>query len=153
MNMGFSWKGFDFSMTWAGAFKTSRLLSSMYRVPFGESNNSAVMKYMIEDAWTPEKGNSAKAPALSFKSKSHNYQDSDLWLRDASYVRLKNIEVGYSFPSSLLKKAHIGSLRIFMSGYNLLTFDSFKVSDPESDPSGTAYPLIKVGNVGLKVGF
>ena len=153
MNMGFSWKGFDFSMTWAGAFKTSRLLSSMYRVPFGESNNSAVMKYMIEDAWTPEKGNSAKAPALSFKSKSHNYQDSDLWLRDASYVRLKNIEVGYSFPSSLLKKAHIGSLRIFMSGYNLLTFDSFKVSDPESDPSGTAYPLIKVVNVGLKVGF
>ncbi len=51
------------------------------------------MKYMIEDAWTPEKGNSAKAPALSFKSKSHNYQDSDLWLRDASYVRLKNIEL------------------------------------------------------------
>lgn len=76
----------------------------MYRVPFGESNNSAVMKYMIEDAWTPEKGNSAKAPALSFKSKSHNYQDSDLWLRDASYVRLKNIELGYSFPSSLMKK-------------------------------------------------
>lgn len=153
VNMGFSWKGFDFSMTWAGAFKTSRLLSSMYRVPFGESNNSAVMKYMIEDAWTPEKGNSAKAPALSFKSKSHNYRDSDLWLRDASYVRLKNIELGYSFPSPLLKKAHIGSLRIFMSGYNLLTFDSFKVSDPESDPSGTAYPLIKVVNVGLKVGF
>ena len=83
MNLGVSWKGFDFSMTWSAAFKTSRLLSSMYRVPFGESNNSAVMKYMIEDAWTPEKGNSAKAPALSFKSKSHNYQDSDLWLRDA----------------------------------------------------------------------
>lgn len=153
MNMGFSWKGFDFSMTWAGAFKTSRMLSEMYRVPFGQSNNSAIMKYMIEDAWTPEKGNSAKAPAISFKSKSHNYQASDLWLRDASYIRLKNIEVGYSLPTSLLKKAHIGSLRIFLSGYNLLTFDSFKVSDPESDPDGTAYPLIKVVNVGLKVGF
>lgn len=153
MNMGLSWKGFDFSMTWSGAFKTSRFLSSMYRVPYGESNNSAVMKYMIEDAWTPEKGDSAKAPALSFKSKSHNYRDSDLWLRDASYVRLKNIELGYSFPKSWLQKAHIGSLRISVSGYNLLTFDSFKVSDPESDPSGTAYPLIKVVNVGLKVGF
>ena len=153
MNLGVSWKGFDFSMTWSAAFKTSRLLSSMYRVPFGESNNSAVMKYMIEDAWTPEKGNSAKAPALSFKSKSHNYQDSDLWLRDASYVRLKNIELGYSFPSSLMKKAHIGSLRLFVSGYNLLTFDKLKVSDPEANPDGTAYPLIKVVNVGLKVGF
>ncbi|MEY8686009.1 SusC/RagA family TonB-linked outer membrane protein [Bacteroides sp. AN502(2024)] len=153
VNMGLSWKGFDFSMTWAGAFKTSRLLSSMYRIPYGESNNSAIMKYMIEDAWTPEKGDAAKAPALSFRSKSHNYQDSDLWLRDASYVRLKNIELGYSFPSALLKKAHIGSLRIFLSGYNLLTFDNFKVSDPESDPSGSTYPLIKVVNVGLKVGF
>ena len=153
VNMGFSWKGFDFSMTWSGAFKTSRFLSSMYRVPFGTSNNYSLMQYMIDDAWTPEKGNSAKAPAISFRNKSHNYLDSDLWLRDASYVRLKNIEIGYSFPADLMKKAHIGSLRIFMSGYNLLTFDNFKVSDPESDPAGTAYPLIKVVNVGLKVGF
>ncbi len=153
LNMGFSWKGFDFSMTWAGAFKTSRFLSSMYRIPFGTANNVSIMKYMIEDAWTPEKGDAAKAPAISFRSKSHNYMDSDLWLRDASYVRLKNIEIGYSFPADMMKKAHIGSLRIFMSGYNLLTFDNFKVSDPESDPDGTAYPLIKVVNVGLKVGF
>lgn len=153
INMGFSWKGLDFSMTWAGAFKTSRFLNQMYRTPFGESNNAAVMKYMIEDAWTPEKGNSAKAPALSFKSKSHNYRDSDLWLRDASYIRLKNVELGYSFPSSFAQKMHVGSLRVFMSGYNLLTFDNFKVSDPESDPNGTAYPLIKVMNFGLKVGF
>lgn len=153
INMGFSWKGFDFSMTWQGAFKTSRLLSSMYRTPFGESNNSSLMKYMIDDAWTPEKGDDAKAPALSFKSKSHNYLDSDLWLRNASYMRLKNIEIGYSFPSDLMKRAHLGSLRIFMSGYNLLTFDKLKVSDPEANPSGSAYPLIKVINCGLKVGF
>ena len=153
VNMGISYKGFDFSMTWSGAFKTSRLLSSMYRVPFGENNNSAIMKYMIEDAWTPEEGDAAKAPAISINSKAHNYMDSDLWLRNASYVRLKNIEVGYSFPSELAKKLHIGSLRIFMSGYNLFTFDNLKVTDPEANPDGTAYPLIKVVNVGLKVGF
>lgn len=153
MNMGFSWKGFDFSMTWAGAFKTSRFLSSMYRIPYGTTNNYSIMKYMIEDAWTPEKGDAAKAPAISFKSKSHNYQNSDLWLRDASYVRLKNIEVGYTLPANITNRIHVGSLRVFMSGYNLLTFDKFKVSDPESDPDGTAYPLIKVVNVGLKVSF
>jgi hypothetical protein len=153
VNMGISWKGFDFSMTWSAAFKTSRLLDSMYRTPFGESNNYSLMKYMINDAWTAEKGNAAKAPALSFQSKSHNYLDSDLWLRNASYFRLKNIELGYSFPTSLMKKIHIGSLRVFASGYNLLTFDKMKVSDPEADSDGTAYPLIKVVNVGLKVGF
>lgn len=152
-NLGFSWKGFDFSMTWSGAFKTSRFLNSTYRIPFGTANNVSIMKYMIEDAWTPAKGDAAKAPAISFRSKTHNYLDSDLWLRDASYIRLKNIEIGYSFPTDLVKKAHIGSLRLFMSGYNLLTFDDFKVSDPESEPDGTTYPLIKVINVGLKVGF
>lgn len=151
---GFSWKGFDFSMTWAGAFKTSRMVSSIYRTPFGQTGTNSLMKYMIDDAWTPEKGNSAKAPAISLTgSKTNNYQNSDLWLRDASYVRLKNIELGYSFPKQLLQKIHVGSLRLSVSGYNLLTFSDLDFCDPESNPNGRAYPLIKIVNFGLKVGF
>lgn len=154
VNMGLSWKGFDMSMTWTGAFKTSRILDSFYRVPFGSSNNYSIQKFMIDDAWTPEKGNSAKAPAISLtNSKGNNYQNSDLWLRDASYVRLKNIEVGYTLSKLFTQKMHIASLRIFLSGYNLLTFDGLDVCDPESDPTTGTYPLIKVINVGLKVGF
>ena len=154
LSMGFSWKGLDFSMTWAGAFKTSRLVADFYRYPFGSTNNRSLLKYMIDDAWTPEKGNSAKAPAISLtNSKPNNYKDSDLWLRDASYVRLKNLEVGYSFPQGLLSKMHLSSLRISLSGYNLLTFDALGFSDPESNPSGDTYPLVKVINFGLKVGF
>ena len=151
---GFTWKGFDFSMTWSGAFKTSRLLSNVYKVPFGDNNNSSLMRYMIDDAWTPEKGNSAKAPAISLSgSRTNNYKNSDLWLRDASYVRLKNIELGYSFPKTLLQKLKISSLRLSVSGYNLLTFSELDFCDPESNPNGRAYPLIKVVNFGLKVGF
>lgn len=151
---GFSWKGFDLSMTWSGAFKTSRLVDEFYRYPFGETNNRSLLNYMIEDAWTPEKGNAAKAPAISLtNSKPNNYKDSDLWLRDASYVRLKNIEVGYSFPKSVLSKAHLSFLRLSVSGYNLLTFDKLGFCDPETNPSGNTYPLIKVVNFGLKLGF
>lgn len=154
LQAGFSWKGFDFSMTWAGAFKTSRLVSSIYRTPFGQTGTNSLMQYMIDDAWTPEKGNSAKAPAISLTgSKTNNYQDSDLWLRDASYVRLKNIELGYSFPKQLLQKIHINSLRLSVSGYNLLTFSDLDFCDPESNANGRAYPLIKIVNFGLKVGF
>lgn len=154
LQAGFTWKGFDFSMTWAGAFKTSRLVSNIYRVPFGQMGNNSLLKYMIDDAWTPEKGNSAKAPAISLTgSKTNNYMDSDLWLRDASYVRLKNIELGYSFPQSLLQRIKISSLRLSVSGYNLLTFTDLDFCDPESNPNGKAYPLIKVVNFGLKVGF
>lgn len=154
LNMGFSYKGFDFSMTWAGSAKTSRLLSGFYRMPFGDTDNNSLIAYMIDDAWTPEKGNASKAPAISFSSKINNYQDSDLWLRDASYLRLKNVEVGYSFSKKVLKKALIKDLRIFASGFNLLTFDKLKVSDPEADPTSAGeYPLIRVINVGLKLGF
>lgn len=154
MSLGFSWNGLDFSMVWSGAFKTSRLVSSFYRVPFDTTNNRALLSYMIKDAWTPEKGNSSTAPAISFgASKANNYKDSDLWLRDASYVRLKNIELGYSFPKQIVKKMHLGTLRLSVSGYNLLTFDDMGFCDPESNPDGQAYPLIKVVNFGLKVGF
>ena len=154
INLGFSYKGFDVSMTWTGATKTSRMLQQIYREPFGEQNNKSLLKYLVDEAWTPEKGNSAKAPRISFENKKHNYQASDLWLRDASYLRLKNLEVGYSFPKSLLSKAHIGSLRIYMSGYNLLTFDSLDVLDPETTNTlSPSYPLIRVVNFGLKLGF
>lgn len=109
---------------------------------------------MIEDAWTPEKGNSSKAPAISLtNSKPNNYKNSDLWLRDASYIRLKNVEVGYSFPQKMLSKIRLTTLRLSMSGYNLLTFDDLEFCDPETNPSGDTYPLIKVINFGLKVGF
>lgn len=153
VNMGLSWHGLDFSVTFAGAFQTSRMLSSVYRTPFGEMNNYSLMKFMVDDAWTPEKGNGAKGPAISIRSKSHNYQNSSLWLRDASYLRLKNIELGYSLPKTVIRALHLNSLRVSLSGYNLLTFDNLKVSDPEVNADGKAYPLMKVINFGLRVGF
>ena len=152
LNASISWKGIDFSMTWSGAFKTSRLMNEMYRRPFGSSGKSSLMKFMIDEQWTPEKGNSAKAPAISFSNNS-NYMDSDLWLRDASYVRLKNIELGYTFPKAWTEKLHMSSLRISTSGYNLLTLDKLKHTDPEANPTGHAYPMIKVVNFGLKAVF
>lgn len=154
VNFGFSYKGFDLSMTWSGATKTSRMLQQIYREPFGEQNNKSLLKYLVDNAWTPEKGNSAKAPRISFQNKKHNYQASDLWLRDASYLRLKNLEVGYTLPSDWVKKMNISQLRIYLSGYNLLTFDSLDVLDPEmTNTLNPSYPLIKVVNLGLKLSF
>ena len=155
INMGFSYKGFDLSMTWAGAAKTSRMVTSLFRIPFGETGNRSIMKYMIDDAWTPEKGNSSKFPAVSANAQSLSYKDSDLWLRDASYLRLKNIELGYTLPDRIMKKIALNSFRIYVSGYNLLTFDKLSgIIDPEADPSSTIeYPLIKVVNFGLRFGF
>lgn len=153
INYGISYKGFDVSMTWAGAAKTSRMLDDVFRYPYGSTNTRSLMKYFTTDTWT-QKGDAAKYPAISFINKSNNYRDSDLWLRDASYLRLKNVEVGYSFSKRTLEKIHLGSLRVYASGYNLLTFDKLDVVDPESKSSDVAtYPLVMVINLGLKIGF
>lgn len=154
VNMGFSYKGFDFSMTWAGAAKTSRMLEQIYREPFGEQNTKSLLTYLVDNAWTPEKGDNATAPRISFENKKHNYQASDLWLRDASYLRLKNIEVGYALPNALMKKWHLNQFRIYLSGYNLLTFDKLDVLDPEMTSTiNSMYPIVKVVNVGVKLSF
>lgn len=154
INLGLSYKGFDISMTWSGATKTSRMLQQIYREPFGEQNNKSLLTYLVDNAWTPEKGNSAKAPRISFQNKKHNYQASDLWLRDASYLRLKNLEIGYTLPTAWMKKMNVNQLRIYISGYNLLTFDSLDVLDPEmTNTLNPSYPLIKVVNLGLKLSF
>ena len=154
VNLGLSYKGFDISMTWSGATKTSRMLQQIYREPFGEQNNKSLLTYLVDNAWTPEKGNSAKAPRISFQNKKHNYQASDLWLRDASYLRLKNLEIGYTLPTAWMKKMNVNQLRIYILGYNLLTFDSLDVLDPEmTNTLNPSYPLIKVVNLGLKLSF
>lgn len=153
INLGISYKGFDFSMTWQGVAKVSRMLDDVFRYPYGPNQNYSLVKYFTTDTWT-QKGDAAKYPAITFANSAHNTRSSDLWLRDASYLRLKNVEVGYSFSKKTLKKVHLGSLRIYATGYNLLTFDKLKVIDPEaSTGSGTMYPVVKVMNLGLKVGF
>ena len=154
LNLGFSFKGIDLSMTWTAATKTSRMLEQIWRIPFGEQNNQSLLQYHIDNQWTPEKGDAAKEPRISFENKRHNYEDSDLWLRDASYLRLKNLEIGYSLPAGVIKKLRLSQFRIYMSGFNLFTFDRLKIMDPEqTDTYNGDYPLVKVINFGLKLGF
>jgi hypothetical protein len=112
-----------------------------------------LMKYFVTDTWT-QKGDAAKYPAISFVNKSNNYYDSDLWLRDASYLRLKNIELGYSFKQEWIRKAKLERLRIYVSAQNILTITGIDDYDPEkygTDTRGHAYPNAKTFSVGLNI--
>ena len=96
----------------------------------------------------------AKYPRLSYGGNSNNYRASTYWLRNGSYIRLKNVELGYNFPQYITKKIGVGNLRVYASGYNLLTFDKLGIIDPEASPTDTSmYPNVMVINLGLKVGF
>ena len=154
-NMDFQYKKFDFSMRWAGSARVSRFVSSTLRIPFETTRNRCVLQYMVDDHWTPETAETAKTPILSFGHVDNNYvRNSTLWLKDASYLRLKNMQVGYSFSGDWLKKVGMSSLRVYVTGENLLTFDHLKISDPEStDGSRLDYPLTKIMNLGININF
>lgn len=154
VNMGFSWKNFDFSMQWTGAWNVDRMLSE-FRQPLGDTQNKGLLLYQYETTWrSSEDTFTAKYPRISKAHASNNYAGSDLYLIDASYLRLKSVEVGYNFNFPFMKKIKMNSCRMYVNGYNLLTFTGFKWGDPESRQSDRPnYPLTRVFNVGLKIGF
>ena len=153
LNLFFKYKSFDFSVTFTGVKNTSRILPSYFREPFG-GQNRGLFTYLYDGRWTPETAETAIFPRFSQSSADNNYRNSDLWIVDASYFRLKNLEIGYNFKSASLQRAGINGIRLFLNGYNLLTFSDFFFYDPESSPSASGlYPMIKVYNMGVKFNF
>lgn len=154
LNAGFNWKNFDFSMQWTGGWNVDRMLSE-FRQPLGDTFNKGLLLYQYETTWrSSEDTYTAKYPRISGLHASNNYAGSDLYLIDASYLRLKSIEIGYNFDFPFMKKLKMDQCRLYINGYNLLTITGFKWGDPESRQSDRPnYPLTRVFNVGLKVGF
>lgn len=155
LNLGFTYKGFDLSMYFAAATHTSRLLDATYRKAFGATLDRSLLQYMADGTWTPETADKATYPRMTLTGSENNSKDSDFWLRDASYIRLKNLEMGYNFENKFLKSMGLNTLRIYANGYNLFTFDKMDgIADPESR-TGTypSYPLTKVYNFGIKLSF
>ena len=151
-NFSLSYKGFDFSMLWMGVTNVTRNLQGVYRNQFGQMHKSSMLQWVADNSWTPETADTAILPRLSFTNKGNNTANSQVYYKDASYWRLKNVEIGYTF-NKIPFIPQISNLRIYMSGYNLLTFSDFKANDPETATGNLRYPLTKVINFGLNVNF
>ena len=155
LNLGFSWKNFDISMQWTGAWNVDRMLSE-FRQPLGDTQNKGLLLYQYENTWrSSEDSYTAKFPRITATNRKNNFEKgSDLYLINASYLRLKNIEIGYNFDFPFMRKLKLNSCRMYVNGYNLLTFTAFDWGDPESRQSDRPnYPLTRVFNIGLKLGF
>ena len=157
---GFQYKNFDFSVLLQGATKSSLLLNgaAVFDFPQFEQDKIGRVKKMHLDRWTPETAATAKYPALHYGTHDNNKNgNSSLFLYDASYLRLKNVEIGYNVSPKLLRKFHVQQARIYVQGLNLLTFD--KLGDVDIDPetkSGDGaswYPIQKVFNFGIDITF
>uniref|UniRef100_A0AB33JNP8 TonB-dependent receptor n=5 Tax=unclassified Prevotella TaxID=2638335 RepID=A0AB33JNP8_9BACT len=150
LNINLYYKNFDLMMLWQSAFDVDAYFTGEAAYAF--FNSGKVLERHL-DRWTPEHHN-ASYPRLTRNSQT-NFATSSFWLEDASYVRLKNITLGYTLPKSLIGKLGLSNAKVFMSGENLLTFDSLDGIDPEApfDGRGAFYSNVKKISFGLKVSF
>ena len=150
---GLEYKGIDFSFLFNGVANCSREMGGTWRFNFGVTSDRGLLNWMAENDWTPETAATAQSPRMSIESGNYNARRSALWLRSANYVRLKNIELGYSFAPNSLKRLGISQMRVYSSGYDLLTFSKLKIFDPEQSTNSQMYPLIEIINLGVNVTF
>ena len=153
-----SYKGFDLSMLFQGAGMVWVAPGGIYSRPLNAGTNS-LEEFM--DRWhTEDPSANPYDPATRWVKGEYAYagsapnSDSDFALKDASYLRLKNLEIGYSFPQKWLSRIKMKGLRVYFSGYDLLTFTGLKYLDPEYNASNdTFYPISRTFTLGLNVKF
>ena len=162
ITLGFEWKGIDFSCDFTGAAKQSFWFNYEQRTPFW--GNAAIPAYMLADQWhladitDPD---SELIPgtfpmALEDNTTSSDYTASSFWMRNVRYLKLRNLELGYTFPVKWTKKAAIKKLRVYTLMQNLFSIDNVhdRSIDPEiAQPAGFAYPTNRVINFGVNVTF
>ena len=147
INMGGSWNGIELNILWTGQGRARQIIRP--------STFNADVDYYNGRWLSAEKTPNSKYPrAFNTRTDTFNRDDSDFWLRNASFLRLKNVELAYNFPSSVLNKIRISNLRVYLSGFNLFSIDYIKIQDPEStNAGGTYYPQQRVYNMGLTMSF
>ncbi len=145
LNLNAGWKNFDFSANIYGTMNTYRYISGYEGWAFYLSQNARPMHL---DAWTPEH-QSASYPRLSIQYTSNDTKYSSYWLRKSDYLKLQNVQLGYTLPKSVITRLKMQYLRVFVSGQNLATFSGYDGFDPE----GGYYPLSRTWAFGVNLKF
>ena len=149
---GFSagFKGMDLSAFFQGMANTSFWIDTEATAPF--VNENQLLKAYADSYWSEEHRDVyALWPRLSSSLNQNNNQTSTRFMRDGSFLRLKQVELGYTLPAHIQKKIHTSTCRIYVNASNLLTFSKFKLWDVEMGGNGLGYPIQKVVNIGLNL--
>jgi TonB-linked SusC/RagA family outer membrane protein len=153
MNNHFEYKGFDLNIFIQGVYgvdiyNANRIWNEGMAVAYNQTTETL-------SRWT-ESGSSTTVPRAVFNDPNQNTRPSNRFIEDGSYLRIKNVIFGYTFPTSMLGKAGIRTARIYASGANLFTFTKYKGFDPEVGVSGidiSTYPVTRTISVGVNLGF
>lgn len=145
MNLSFGYKGVDFSLNAYGKLNVTKYLSGYEGWAFYLTDNARPMHL---DSWSEDNRN-ASYPRLTMVNTSNDYQYSSFWLRTADYLKIQNVQIGYTIPSKILKPMNIQYLRLYLSGQNLATITGYDGFDPE----GGWYPLARTFSFGFNLQF
>jgi TonB-linked SusC/RagA family outer membrane protein len=148
---GFQYKGFNLSFLFQGVQNRKMYLNSWEtEFEFGAMNRNGTLYNHHLGRWTPETAKTATYPRLTYGANANNHlMNTTFWQHSADYIRLKNVEIGYTFPHQLTKRLKLGAVRVFVNAQNLVTWAEFERGDPEV--SGKEYPIQRVINTGINI--
>ena len=156
-----SWRGFDLNLHFQGAGKYTFLINSGAVNAFRDGRWGNILQGITDNRWissdisgTKETENpNAPYPRLSYGYNLNNQQSSSFWLRNGRFLRLKNLDIGYTLPKPMVNAIHLESVRIYISGQNLITWSPFKLWDPELDSRqrGQIYPITRSLTAGIQI--
>ncbi|WP_149239842.1 SusC/RagA family TonB-linked outer membrane protein [Dyadobacter sp. 32] len=149
VNLGFDYKGFDFSMLVQGTSGLQVIWHDLYHTT-GVRKGYQINETIAKERWYAGRTDATYPRMLNYTD-VRNTRASDFWLQNKAYWRLKNIQLGYTLPASITKHAKIGSFRVYGSLENYLTFTKYKGFDPEVN--GTQYPTLKQALFGINITF
>lgn len=155
-SIGAEWKGFYIDMLWQGVAKRDLFLTSnFFWGVTGDVNQATIFKEHL-DYWRPDNTDAYYPRPIMTSESGKNRQTQTRFLQDASYFRLKNLQVGYTIPSAISDRIGLGLLRVYFTGENLITFTKLSnVFDPEATGgtygAGKLYPLAKLYSLGINL--
>ena len=156
-----SWRGFDLNLHFQGAGKYTFLINSGAVNAFRDGRWGNILQGITDNRWISSDISGTKEteipnapyPRLSYGYNLNNQQSSSFWLRNGRFLRLKNLDIGYTLPKPMVNTIHLESVRIYISGQNLITWSPFKLWDPELDSSqrGQIYPITRSLTAGIQI--
>jgi hypothetical protein len=150
-----TWNNFNFGVFFQGTLGAERIIAGDGIIPFNNSTGAdrSNLFAVAKDRWTVDNPRQdAFYPRLAYGNTANvnNAQTSTWWLKDIDFIRLKTLDLGYSFPKKILPKWGVKNIRAYLNAVNLLTFTKFKLWDPELNTSnGPKYPNVRTVSIGL----
>jgi len=152
ISFGVSWKGFDISAVLQGVRNIQAYMASSFYWAFPSNGLGQAWSENL-GRWTTDNAAGATYPRLNYGNNTNNQATSSYWMRKDNFVRLKNAEIGYSLPESLIHKIRLQTVRVFANGYNLLTWASADFKDRDPEAYFGSYPVQRLVNFGINIKF